>query len=173
MLIPDDRLVQGQHEQAPPQGATDGGEAGCSDLLEDRHDEPQRLPLAALSFGKGEALLQIPAELGVEAALFLRHCEGLGMDPATGEEWGAVWPTGIGLGSPEHHRVQAVPVLDHVVRTVEQRRIHELDEHPKAKVISLVWGRRQQKQIPRVAFQRFCQLEVLGLPHLAAGAIGG
>ena len=94
------------------------------------------------------------------------------MDPAPGEERRAIGPAGVGLGAAEDHRVQPVPVLDHVLGALEQRRVQELDQHPEPEVIALVRRGRQQQQVAGVVLQGLGQLVVLGLLDLAAAAVG-
>ena len=67
--ISQDRFVDGEHQKPPPQRAADGGEAGGGDLLEDRHQEAERLPLASLALRQVEAVLQVLLEAFVELPL--------------------------------------------------------------------------------------------------------
>jgi hypothetical protein len=143
------------------------------DLLEDGHHEAERPALAALLLRQVEAVLQVGAELGVEGLLGWVHGEGLGVHPAPGEQRRAVRRAGVGLGAPVDYLVQPVALLHHLVRPLEQGRVQELDQHPEAEVIALVRRRGEQDQVPGVVAQRLGQLVVLGLAHLAAGAVRG
>ncbi len=147
LLVAQQALVQGQHEQASLQRAPDCREAGRRDLLEDRHQKAERLPLAALSAREVEAVLQVLAQFLVEQPLLEGHQEGFGMNPSPCKERRAVRLACVGLGAAKHNRVQAVTVLQHFFRTAKQRRIEQLRQHPELKVVSLVRRGGQQHQV--------------------------
>ncbi len=134
-------LVDGQRNKTAAQSSGDRSEAGGCDLLEDRHHESQRHALAALPLCEGEAILQIFVEALVEKPFAVAHQERFGVDPTASEQGRAIGAACIRLGAPDHHRIEPVALLDHLLRGVEQGRIQKLDHHPEAEVIALV-GRR-------------------------------
>ena len=102
----------------------------------------------------------------------LIHDERLGMYPAPREQRRAIRPASIRLGAPEHHRIQAVPVFQHVLWAGEQRRVEQLHQHPELKVVALVRGCRQKHQITRMVLERLGKLVVLRFADLATRTIG-
>ena len=47
--------------------------------------------------------------------------------------------------APEHHRVEAMTVVQHVAGVLEQLGFEEADQHPETEVIPLVRSRREEK----------------------------
>src|SRR5207237_5020138 len=92
---------------------------------------------------------------------------------ATGEEWTAVRVACIGLGAANHHRVQPVSIVEHVLLVLKQRRLKQAQQREKTEVVTLMRGRRQQQKIPAVAAQQLRQSIVVGLLDTVAAARRG
>jgi hypothetical protein len=151
IAITKQRLVQREHEHAPLQGPANGCEARCCDLLKDRHKETERASLAAMPLGEIESVFEIFAQLLVKAPFPVLHHERFGVDPAPREQRLPVRPARVRLGAAEHHGVQAMSMLDHLLRTAKQRRIEQLHDHPELEVIALMRRRGKQDEVPRLA----------------------
>jgi hypothetical protein len=60
------------------------------------------------------------------------------VNPTPCEQRRAIWLASISFGAAEHHRVEPVAIIHHLLGTAEQRRIQQLRQHPELKMVTLV-----------------------------------
>ncbi len=138
VLVADNGLVDGQHQQTPTKRCADGGEARRRDLLEDRHHEAERAPFLARLRREVVSIEEVFRQGVVKPPLVLGQVKRLRVNLPAAEQRFTVRVAGIGLSPAKHYRVEAVAVFYHVLRVLEQAWIEKTNEHPETKVIPLV-----------------------------------
>jgi len=51
-------------------------------------------------------------------------------------------------------------LVDHFIRTIEQRGIQQLDQHPETEMVSLMRCGREQQQVTGMVAQRLCEFVI-------------
>ena len=111
VLVADNGLMNGQHQQTPTKCLADGREARRRDLLEDRHHEAQRTPFLARLRRKVVSVGEVFRQGVVEPLLILRQVKRLRVNLPAAKQRLAVRVAGVGLSPAKHYRVEAVAVF--------------------------------------------------------------
>ena len=90
------------------------------------------------------------------------------MNHATNEQRAAILSAGIRFGATDHHCIESMPVVDHVLIAFKQFGTEQTNQHPEAEMVALVWSGRKQKQIPAMVTNGFGEFEVFRLLDLTA-----